>query len=89
MSDEELCKEAERLAGLTFTDEEIAIVLEREPDDLSAEVDERKTPLARAIVRGRLLIKAEVNNSIIKLAIRGSSPAQQMAKEMLKRIELQ
>lgn len=82
------CAEARRLAGLCFTDSEIALVLEIDADELATDVVEMKTPLAKAIAGGRLLLKANVVNSVVKLAVRGSSPAQKELLDMLKKLGL-
>ena len=80
------CAEARRLAGLCFTDAEIAVVLEKDPEELATDVVEMKTPLAKAIAGGRLLLKANVLNSVVKMAVRGSSPAQREVIDMLKKL---
>lgn len=84
MSEDDL-KEAERFAALLFDNEELAIILETTPEAIRVAIDQ-KSPLGIAIIKGRLTCEAELRQSILDLAKRGSSPAQAMGVDFLNRI---
>jgi hypothetical protein len=76
---------AERLGAALSPTEELAQVLELDVKILEAELKARSSPIARAIIRGRLLTRTAWRESVIKQALNGSSPAQTMVGEMVKR----
>lgn len=69
MSNEETAAQIAELAELQFTDREIAIIMQLDPEEL---IDR----FSDAVDRGRLLAEAEVRKSIYRLAKQGSTPAQ-------------
>lgn len=86
---EEQLKEAEYFAGLLLTDDELNDVLELPPNTVQRAVSSLDNPLGKAVRKGRLLTKCELHESILTTARRHSTPAQQMAAELLKKIDLQ
>jgi hypothetical protein len=86
---EENLKEAQYFAGLLLTDAELDDVLELPAGTVTAHVSDPASPLGQAVRKGRLLTKCELHESILTTARRHSTPAQQMAADLLKRIELQ
>jgi hypothetical protein len=76
---------AERLAAALSPLDEIALVLEMNVLQLEAELKARSSPIAKAVIRGRLLTTTAWRESVIKQALNGSSPAQTMVADMVKR----
>ena len=66
-----------------FTKEEIAVILEVDPLQLFAVLEEQDNPVFRAFQRGRLKREAEVRKGIFDLAQNGSSPAQTFAMKLI------
>lgn len=75
----------EYFAGLQFTDEELAIILEVNVADLRLELKENTTIRARTIHRGRLLREARLRDVELTMAEAGSSPALAAARAMINR----
>lgn len=69
--------EIEKMAGLCFTPEQIAIVLQVDPDDFRLLYNDHKSDVYLHYQRGSLMHETEVRNSIFQLAKGGSSTAQQ------------
>jgi hypothetical protein len=88
MTEEEL-KEAEHFASLLLTDDELDDILELPTGTVARVIHDKQDALGRAIRTGRLLTKCELHTSILTTARRHSTPAQQMAAELLKKIDLQ
>jgi hypothetical protein len=76
LSEEEL-KQVEEFAGLCFTPEQIAVILEKDEDDFLAEFKRKSSVIRKAYNKGALIKEAEVRKSIFELAKSGSSSAQQ------------
>lgn len=88
MSNEDLA-EAKHLAGLLLTDTELDDVLQLPDGSVQFAIGQRDHPLGMAVRAGRLLTKCELHESILTTARRHSTPAQQMAADLLRRIETQ
>lgn len=73
----------EELASYFFTPQEIALMIEANPDGIMDNED-----FFRAFQKGRLQNEMELRKSIIKLAKAGSSPAQTMALDLLNKSKL-
>ena len=87
MSDAETPEDlAGRLASALTPLSEIAIVLELDHKRLEAEVKAGTSPLAKAILKGTMLTRTAFREVVIKQALNGSSPAQGLVAEMMKRI---
>lgn len=76
LTDEEL-QQVEEFAGLCFSPEQIAIILERDEDNFLEEFKKKKSDLRKAYNKGSLMHEAQVRKSIFELAKSGSSSAQQ------------
>lgn len=83
---DELLKDAQEWAELFFTNEELAVMLDIPVADLRVALEDINSPLGQAITRGRLLSEAELRRAIISLAKRGSSPAQAVALDLVRRM---
>jgi hypothetical protein len=88
MNEEEL-KEAEYFASLLLTDEELNDVLELPAMTVQRALSSRDNELGKAIRKGRMLTKCELHESILTTARRHSTPAQQMAADLLRKIDSQ
>lgn len=88
MTEEEL-KEAEYFASLLLTDEELDDVLELASGTVARAVHNKESELGRAIRKGRLQTKCELHESILTTARRHSTPAQQMAADLLQKLHTQ
>lgn len=72
----------EEWASCYMTTPEIAKIMEVEPYEFGILAGRMGNPIQKAIERGQLKSKAAINKSIVEMASRGSSPAQQLAKKM-------
>ena len=88
MTEEELTN-AEYFASLLLNDVELAQVLEVETERVTYAVRALDSELGKAIRKGRLKTKCELRESVLTTARRHSTPAQQMALDMLMKLELQ
>jgi hypothetical protein len=75
--------EIEKFAGLGMPPKEIEIIVELEEGTILNNLNRNHTPEAKAYLKGKLLLKAELNKSIITLAKQGSGPAQTMLKNLI------
>jgi hypothetical protein len=80
---ESFITEVETYASLMFTKEEIAVILEVDPAELSLLLQEQDNPVFKAFQKGRLKREAEVRKGIFDLAQNGSSPAQTFAMKLI------
>ena len=85
---ESFISDIETYASLMFTKEEIAVILEVDPAELKALLQEGESPSFRAFQRGRLKREAEVRKGIFDLAQNGSSPAQAFAMKIIENAKL-
>lgn len=88
MTDDEI-KEATAMAALLLTNEEIDDVLELPRGTVEKALRRNDDALGRAVRKGRLLTKCELHESILTTARRHSTPAQQMAADLLRKIDVQ
>lgn len=79
-------KEVEYFAGLLYTDEHLALILEMEVRELKVQLREGRTQVAKAVLRGRPLRECRVRAAELDMAENGSSPALAAARDMLKRM---
>lgn len=84
-TDKEL-QTAEQLGELLCTTHEIAVFLERDERQLEAELKAGTSALAKAVLRGRFRTVLAVRRSEIDMAINGSSPAQNLVDDLMKRL---
>ena len=85
---ESFISDIETYASLMFTKEEIAVILEVDPAELKALLQERESLVFKAFQRGRLKREAEVRKGIFDLAQNGSSPAQAFAMKIIENAKL-
>ncbi len=94
-------EEIELLAGLRFSPEIIAVIMEIDVADFLSKygyrqekIDEvlekynAQSELFKTIEKGKLKAEAEIRKSIFDMAKAGSSPAQSMAREIIKEAEI-
>lgn len=79
--------EIEKLAGLLMNPEEIAIILEKDIAEFQDEID-LKGEAWKNFMKGFLLTKSKVRQSIILMAQRDSSPAQELIDRTITNLEL-
>ncbi|MBL8000417.1 MAG: hypothetical protein JNL05_00530 [Flavobacteriales bacterium] len=87
MDGSKLLEDYEYLGAQLYTDERLAIILEVPLLELRDELRAGRSDRARAILKGRLNRETAIRESILDMATRGSSPAQAMAMEMLKKLD--
>ncbi|NCB43565.1 MAG: hypothetical protein EOM59_13245 [Clostridia bacterium] len=76
--------EIEKMAGLCFTPEQIAIVLQVDATEFRKEYNKDLSEVYLHYQRGALMHETEVRNSVYQLAKGGSSTAQQQYMSLLK-----
>ena len=80
-TDEEL-QSIEDMAALFFSLKDIAIILEKDVEDFTAEINLEEGLAYSRYKKGWIGAEIEVRKSIMESAINGSSPAQVMILEM-------
>ncbi len=85
---EQQLTELEEFASLMFKVEEIALIMEVDPKELSETIKDPDTPQFKAFQKGRLEKEAEVRTSIFTLAKNGSSPAQLSALKLIENAKM-
>lgn len=73
------------LASLYFIPEEIAVMLEADPTEANECYHSGSGDFYNSFQKGRLQSEVELRKSIMMLAKAGSSPAQSMAMDLLKK----
>lgn len=81
--DSELIAQAYTLGKLLYSPTEVATVLGLDPDEVILELADTSGEFYRSYHKGYFETDAQLRNSILKLAIAGSSPAQSMVTRML------
>lgn len=74
----------ERLGAHYFTFKEAAVVLEVPERDLKQQLTDHKSEAFRKYYKGRFTSDLELRESIMKMAKRGSNPAQKMLLDIIK-----
>lgn len=80
---ESFLSDLESYSSLMFSRNEIAVIMELDPAELSELLRETQSLAFRAFQRGRLKREAELRKGIFDLAQNGSSPAQTMAIKLI------
>ncbi len=80
---EVLLAEIEEYAGLMFSKQEIAAIVEVPEEEFCDLLSDKNTPVWKAFQRGRLIKEGTVRKSIFDLASNGSSPAQSFAVKLI------
>lgn len=86
-NNEELLNQVREYAGLFFTVDEIAILLDLDVVDFRREIRGKKTPLAKAYLKGKLESMAEIRRLTVEFAKKGSPQAEGFVKEYLEKME--
>lgn len=84
----EQLEKVEEYAGLLFSPEEIAIVLEIDAIQFNQLVKDNTHIAFKKYQRGLLLAKAKINKSIMLHAEQGSNTAQELAMKQLNKLEM-
>lgn len=87
--EKEQLEELERLGGLFFAPEKVAIILQVDKRMLQEAIREEGTLEHQAYWRGFLQSEAEIRQGVLELAKNGSSPAQVMAKELIQEAKME
>lgn len=82
--EEDELKMIEELAGLFFKTEEIAIVLEKDPEQFSCEIKLGESEASRIFTKGWMESERKIRQSIFDSAVNGSNPAQVIMLEYIK-----
>jgi hypothetical protein len=80
--------EVKKLSAVFFTPKEIADILEVERTAFVDACNDDTTDVYEAFTGGLLLSEYEIRTSVLKLAKAGSSPAQAMALDLLKKVRV-
>ena len=88
MTDQEK-EHLEYYASLLLSDAELDQVMEFPKDTVKVAMLAGSGDIAKAVSTGRLKVKCELHESLLTTARRHSTPAQQMAMDMLKKLDLQ
>lgn len=84
MTDQELLIEITRLAQLAMSPKEIELILDLKRGQIYLNLSiNNSNEFTNAYLKGKLLLQAELNKSILNLAKQGSGPAQTMAKKLI------
>jgi hypothetical protein len=85
--DEKVLAQVKEYAGLFFTVDEISILLDLDFVEFRREIRGRKTPLAKAYLKGKLESLAEIRKLTVEFAKKGSPQAEGFVKECLEKME--
>ena len=86
LSDEEL-QQIEEFASIAFPLDDIAVILQVNPEDLRAAYSKQSSDVRNRYCAGLLRLKAELHKSIKESALQGSNPAQQLMQRFLDEIK--
>lgn len=81
--DETILKEIEELAGLFLDPEEIAVLLDLDPDKLIKVVSSKKGDAYLAYFRGKTKSKRDIHQNVVKMARHGSPQAEELAAQLI------
>ena len=70
-----------------YTIDEIAILLDMDEVQFQREIREKKTPLAKAYLKGKLESMAEIRKLTVEFAKKGSPQTEGFIKEYLEKME--
>ncbi len=85
--DSQQLQDLEHFASLLLTNEELEDIAEIPRGSLEQRLLKPADELGRAIRKGRLKRKCELHESLLNTALRHSTPALQMAVDLLRKIE--
>lgn len=73
----------EQFASCSMSIKEVALIVGEDEKEFIQAAADPKSEIFKAYKKGELQTKAKINAAIIKMAERGSNPAQIMAKKMM------
>lgn len=86
-TDEQLA-EIELMGSCFFTYKDIAVLLEVDPKELKEILEDQNSEVYKSYEKGRLKSELEVRKSVVDLAKRGSSQAQEMVLKYITDIKI-
>ena len=86
-NDEKKLNQVKEYAGLFFTVDEIAIMLDLDMVQFRREIRGKQTELAKAYLKGKLESMAEIRRLTVEFAKKGSPQAEGFVKEYLEKME--
>jgi hypothetical protein len=89
MMSEEVLKEIEEWGRKLLSPEEVAVIVGVDREKFLLDIQEQDTAICKAYWAGVYRTKAELNESVIKLARQGSSPAQTEVTKLLKQVGME
>ncbi|MFZ4706828.1 MAG: hypothetical protein ACOYMF_12555 [Bacteroidales bacterium] len=81
---EEQCKEIETMAGLFFSSDEIAIVIDVDQEEFETQILNASSDAYKYYYSGRIKAEIELRTAIKQAATNGSSPSQALFLSFLK-----
>jgi hypothetical protein len=87
MENEEILNQVKEYAGLFFTVDEIAVLLDLDVVQFRREIRGKQTPLAKAYLKGKLESMAEIRRLTVEFAKKGSPQAEGFVKEYLEKMD--
>ena len=87
LTDEEK-ENLEHFAGLLFPDRELALIMDLDVEQFKLQMLLEKGEVFQIVAKGRLTAEANIRESIIDMAKRGSTPAQNSAEQLLKQLKV-
>jgi hypothetical protein len=87
MIEPKILEEMGRMAELQFSNDEIALIVELDPNEMAVAMEDPDSDIYKKVMGGRLRSEAELRGVIIKLSKQGSSPAQNFLLKLVKERE--
>ena len=84
---EEILNQVKEYAGLFFTVDEIAILLDIDVVRFRREIRGKTSPLAKAYLKGKLESMAEIRKLTVEFAKKGSPQAEGFVREYLEKMD--
>ena len=89
MLDNRKIEELEELGAAFTSVEDAAVILQSDPVLLRNAIDDSNTPEHAAYHRGRLMSEFDTRKSIVQMAKAGSSPAQVLALNLIRKLKME
>ncbi|NQU52428.1 MAG: hypothetical protein HQ522_07800 [Bacteroidetes bacterium] len=83
----EILDQVKEKAGLFFTVDEIALMLDLDVVQFRREIRGKKSPLAKAYLKGKLESMSEIRKLTVEFAKKGSPQAEGFVREYLEKME--
>ena len=84
---EEIINQVKEYAGLFFTIDEIAILMDFDVVQFRREIRGKTSPLAKAYLKGKLESMVEIRKLTVEFAKKGSPQSEGFVKEYLEKME--